>query len=66
MPRIARIATRKKLHELTSDVPPPAAAGERVAMVQRLRAEHHGWDDATAPDLNEFIGCRLTNEVGFL
>jgi hypothetical protein len=51
MPEIARIVTKRKLHD-ADDAPvywrtvPPAV---RLGMVQQLRAEFHGWDDETGP-----------------
>ncbi|HEY5876364.1 MAG TPA: hypothetical protein VIT64_13735 [Ilumatobacteraceae bacterium] len=53
MSEIARVVTRRRLHDRSNDrsywLQVPAA--DRVAMVEDLRAEYHGWDDATGPRL---------------
>ncbi len=53
MPGIARVVSKRHLHDADDSVLfwrslPPA---DRVAMVQQLRAEFHGWDDAIGPRL---------------
>lgn len=43
--------------------------GERLAMVQELRAEYHGWEDGAMeldPDFREFIQCCQARDVRFL
>ncbi len=53
MRRIARVVTRKQLHDTDDDYLYwiRMSPGERIAMVQELRAEYHGWDDAAGPRL---------------
>jgi len=53
MSNVAKVVTRRSLHDRTGDAAwwrsrPPA---ERLAMLERLRARHHGWDDGTRPEL---------------
>jgi hypothetical protein len=53
MSDIAKVVTKRRLHDADDDVAywRSRPAIERVAMVQQLRAEHNGWDDATGPRL---------------
>jgi hypothetical protein len=53
MPGIAPVVTKRRLHDTHDHAAswrtvPPA---DRVAMVQQLRAEFHGWDDGVGPRL---------------
>ena len=56
---IERVVTKRRLHDADDDLAywrsvPPA---DRVAMVETLRAEFHGWADATEPRLQRV--CRV-------
>lgn len=53
MPRIARVVTKKRLTDRDDAIEHWRSAdpADRVAMVQQLRAEYHGWNDAAGPRL---------------
>ena len=53
MADMVRVARKRGLHEPDDslDYWLSVAPSERLAMVQELRAEYHGWEDATGPRL---------------
>jgi hypothetical protein len=62
MSDIAKVVTKRRLHDADADADVAywrsRPAIERIAMVQQLRAEHNGWDDATGPRLQR-VHCVL-------
>lgn len=57
----ARVVRKRKLHEPDDTLSywRSADPAERIAMVQQLRAEYHGWDDVTGPRLQR-VHCVLS------
>jgi hypothetical protein len=53
MTDMVKVVRKRKLHEPDDSLEYWLSVdpSERVAMVQELRAEHHGWEDAAGPRL---------------
>jgi hypothetical protein len=58
--KIERVVTKRRLHDRNDDLAYwlTVPAADRVAMVQQLRAEYHGWGDETGPRLQR-VHCVL-------
>jgi hypothetical protein len=58
MPPIERVVTKRGLHDEDNHDRAywmSVSAADRVAMVQELRADYHGWDDATGPRMERVV-----------